>query len=492
MKVLLLRPIPRNERYGLGPFFRTEPLGLEYVAAAAEAAGAEARVVDLRFGRPVEHYLRRDRPRVVGIACMHSLEIEDTLALVRRVRAAAPEAFVILGGHSAAAFPAPLLVAGVDALCVGDGEQVVPELMRALAGRGTLSAVPGLLLRDGDGRFTATADAEPVDLDRVPLPARASVGAFRRHYACLQYRPTWLVETARGCPFRCSFCSVWPLYQRSFRMRSIDAVCRDLGAVGPHVFIADDLFWHQADRSRELARELRRRGVRKRWVLVQTRTDLAASHPDLLEEWRSFADQFDIFFGLEAATDACLAGLAKDTTVDRTVDGIRTAREYGYGVTGNFVVDPDWTEADFERLWAFVERERLHRAGYTILTPLPGTSHFETTRPRIRAVEWAQFDMHHLLWEPRLGVERFVDLYCETWRRSVLNLRGEKRWWQWVRQVQPQHLLFLARALRRTQRLMDPRCYLAEHRLATAESGDVVVHAVPATPTSGAAAALPR
>ena len=75
----------------------------------------------------------------------------------------------------------------------------------------------------------------------------------------------------------------------------------------------------------------------------------------------------------------------------------------GYGVTGNFVIDPDWTEADFERLWAFVERHRLSRAGFTILTPLPGTAYYKASSDRIRAVQWSQFDMHHLLWEPRLG-----------------------------------------------------------------------------------------
>jgi radical SAM superfamily enzyme YgiQ (UPF0313 family) len=232
--------------------------------------------------------------------------------------------------------------------------------------------------------------------------------------------------------------------------------------------VADDLFWHRADRSRELALELGRRGIRKSWALVQTRTDLVASHPDLLEVWRPFAGKIDIFFGLEAATDASLGGLSKDTTVDRTVEAIRVAREYGYGVTGNFVVDPDWDETDFQRLWAFVDEHRLHRAGYTILTPLPGTPYYEAVHDRIRASEWSQFDMSHLLWEPKLGARRFFELYCETWRRSVLNLSGEKPWWRWLREVKPQHVPFLMRMLYRTQRMMDPDYYLAEHRLAAA------------------------
>ncbi len=490
MNVLLLRPAPRNERFGLGPFFRTEPLGLEYVAAALEARGHRATVVDLRFGGTIERALARYRPAVVGVACMHSLEIDDSLDVARAVRRAAPDSFILLGGHSAAAFPGPLRCTEVDAIAVGEGERVTPDVVEALARRQPLREVHGLLLNarrhkgmdghggpprqgdnsDGADGFVATATADPVSLDEVPLPARHAVAVSYRNYACLQYRPTWLVETARGCPFRCSFCSVWPLYERSYRLRSIDAVCRDFASVGPHVFVADDLFWHRADRSRELARELQRRNVRKKWVLVQSRTDLVASQADLLEAWRPFADNIDIFFGLEAATDTNLDGLAKDTTVERTIDAIEVARQYGYGVTGNFVVDPEWDEIDFRRLWAFVDEHRLHRAGYTILTPLPGTPYYDSVRARIRAANWSQFDMSHLLWEPKVGAQRFFELYCETWRRSVLNLRGSKRWWQWIGDVKPQHLPFLMRALVRTQRLMDPRYYMSEHQLAPAET----------------------
>jgi radical SAM superfamily enzyme YgiQ (UPF0313 family) len=255
------------------------------------------------------------------------------------------------------------------------------------------------------------------------------------------------------------------MYDRGVRLRSIDSVCQDFAAAGPNVFVADDLFWYQPARSLALANELKRRGIRKRWVLVQSRTDLVARNPELLEAWKPIAQDFDIFFGLEAATDRGLAELTKDATVNLTVQAIETAREHGYGVTGNFVIDPDWDQSEFESLWAFVEQHGLSNAGFTILTPLPGTAYFEEMRPRIRASDWAQYDMNHLLWEPKLGAERFFELYCETWRRSVLNLRGRKSWRQWATQVSARDLPMLTRMLLRTQHMMRPRGYLREHRL---------------------------
>ena len=467
MHVLLLRPAPTNDRFGLGPFFRIEPLGLEYIAAALERQGHRATVADLRYSRSVDRLLRATRPAVVGIACMHALETDDVLDLANRVRRASPDAFIVVGGHSAAAFPSPFFTGSIDAICVDDGELVVPALATALDRRRSPSGVPGLLLRRRDGRFDKTEPPERTfALDEVPAPLRRDVDAWRRRYACLLFRPVWLIETARGCPFRCSFCSVWPLHDRGVRLRSIQSVCDDFEAAGPAVFVADDLFWFQPARSLELACALKRRGIRKRWLLVQSRTDLAASHPELLEAWRPLAQDFDIFFGLEAATDEGLAGLVKDTTVDRTVDAVGLARELRYGVTGNFVIDPDWAESDFERLWDFVDTHQLGRAGFTILTPLPGTAFFDQARPRLRALAWSQYDMHHVLWEPRLGARRFFELYCETWRRSILNLSGNKSWRDWARQVRARDLPLLTRMLLRSQRMMRPEALLREHLLA--------------------------
>src|SRR5262245_15494358 len=359
MHVLLLRPVPGNERFGLGPFFRIEPLGMEYIAAALEARGHRVTLTDLRFST-LERTVHRGRahgsPALVGIACMHALETDAVLALAARVRRAFPQAFILVGGHSAAAYPRPFLTADVDAICVDDGEVVVPRMVEALEQGRAIGEVAGLVLRDPErpeGFRQTEGETGAFKLDEVPVPARHHLTPWRSKYACLAHRPTWLVETARGCPFRCSFCSIWQLHDRTFRERGVDSVCKDFASVGDHVFVADDLFWHHASRSEAVAKELLRRGIRKQWVLVQSRVDLVARHPELLETWKPFAREFDIFFGLEAATNEGLQGLAKDTTVDRTSQAIAIARELGYGVTGNFVIDPAWDVADFERLWAF-------------------------------------------------------------------------------------------------------------------------------------------
>ncbi len=481
MNVLLLRPDPGNERFGLGPFFRVEPLGLEYVAAALSARGHAPAIVDLRFGHSVSAWVRETRPRMVGISCMHALEYDRIIETARQVRRASPESFILAGGHAAAAFPGPLQVPEIDAVCVDDGEEVVPAVADALEASRPLAEVPALLLRGRDGWAATAPLSDRTGLDEVPRPARDLVERDRRRYHCLLFRPVWLVETARGCPFRCSFCSVWQLYGRSFRERSIGAVVEDLATVGDAVFIADDLFWNHPERSLELALALRKAGVRKRWLLVQTRTDIVCRQPELLEAWRPIAKDFDIFFGLEAASDAGLASVTKDNVVSASVEAARISRSMGYGVTGNFLVDPDWDEAQFEELWDFVAREGFQRAGYTILTPLPGTELYQKLAPVLAGQPWFKYDMHHVLWEPRLGTRRFFELYAETWRRSILNTSGEKRWIDWMRQVRPAEVPYLTRVLMRTQRMMKASAYLREHESAQRTSPVAPAQALPAS-----------
>ena len=79
--------------------------------------------------------------------------------------------------------------------------------------------------------------------------------------------------------------------------------------------------------------------------------------------------------------------------------------------------------------------------------------------------------MHHLLWEPKLGAARFFELYAETWRRSILNIGGNKSIFAWMKQVKPAHIPYITRVLLRTQRMMKAAAYLAEHREAIKVKG---------------------
>jgi len=452
VRVLLLRP-RTHERFGLGPFFRVEPLGLEYLGAALEADGHHVEIVDLRLGRL---NVRGKQPDLIGISCIHSVDVPETLRLARELKRRFRSAYVMVGGHAAAAAPASLSSPHVDAVGLGAGERSVRELARVIAGGASPSSLPGFAFR---GRDLLRASGGGGDVDPTLLPARRLVARHRSGYRCVHRSPIWALETGRGCPFRCAFCAVGRA--DSYQPRDLASVCRDFESVGRDVFIVDDLFFYPRERSHALARALGASGTRKRWLLAQTRADTVARSPGLLEAWRPLSESFDLFFGFEAATDEELSRLRKDSTIADTEEAVRSARSLGFGVTGNFVVDPDWDETDFERLWGLLERLRLDRVGFTVLTPLPGTSYFEQAKPRLVDGDLGRFDMHHVLWEPKLGRRRFYELMVESWKKNVLaSSHAPRRWRKWFRGVGLRDALALAGVLYRTQRLMDVDAYL--------------------------------
>lgn len=466
--VLLVRPRSPNERFGLGPFFRVEPLGLEYVAATLRAEGHRVELVDERFAPPLRQIVQRTQPDLVGISCMHTVDIPTTLAAAQAVKAVSPTLPVVVGGHVVALYQDPFFAQTIDALALGDAESTLPRFMQMWFSRESEDAPPGFWVRRTPGVGANCFERGPLhradsDLNRIVRPARELVAPIRSKYLCVHKQPLWAMETARGCPYRCSFCSTSLRNQRKFYQRNLEHVERDFLETGSNVFIVDDLFFYPPARSLELAQRLARTGTKKGWLLVQTRLDTVARHPEVMQAWRGLAENIDLFFGFEAPSNDQLQGLSKDMSIDATEEGVRVARHYGYGVTGNFVVDPDWGEREFGAMWSMVDRLKLSRLGYTILTPLPGTPLFDQLLPRLVERDWSKWDMHHLLYEPKLGRQRFFELFVECWKRNVLSAdHAIPKLARWVRGLSPAQVLVLLRVLWRTQRMLSVANYLDE------------------------------
>ena len=171
MNVAFLKP-PIGGILGLEMLTFVEPLGMICVAAQLEEAGHRCAVFDLRIDGE-EKGLARCRefaPQVVGLQCNFTTERRRTLRLVRQVKGMLPEAFIVIGGHDASREPEWFIGEGVDAVAIGDGEEVMPPLVEALERGGDLRQAPGLLL-NVDGRPVATGCA-PCAPTSTPTPCR--------------------------------------------------------------------------------------------------------------------------------------------------------------------------------------------------------------------------------------------------------------------------------------------------------------------------------
>ena len=419
MKAAFLKP-PIGGILGLEMLTFVEPLGLECVAAALEEDGHECLIVDLRIDSLEPGMAKIDafEPRLIGVQCNFTTERNRTVKLTRQLRQRYPEAFLVVGGHDASRDPEWFDDRSIDAVTVGDGEEVIAALVDALDGHGDMRKAPGLYLNTPDGQLVTGPAPSRRHIDELPLPARHLIKEYAPHYYINFRKPLALMETARGCPFKCNFCSVWKFHESTFREKSPERVVEELGQIeAPNIFITDDIFWMNVKRGRELAKQIKASGIKK-YFTVQTRTDIICRFPELIEMWRDCGD-LAIFLGVEKVDDEGLAAVNKSNKAVNNVRALEILKDLGVGFTCNFIVDPDWDRDDFTRLKEWIAKMGAYNSGFTVLTPLPGTDLWDEASQAVVAEDWEMFDIIHTVLPTKLPLEEFYREFSDLWKWTL-------------------------------------------------------------------------
>ncbi len=426
MKVSFLKP-PTGGIIGLEMITFVEPLGLECIGGGLEEEGHDCQIVDLRIDgleRGIEKCVRFE-PRIVGVQCNFTTERFRTLVVTSAIRRALPDALIVVGGHDASRDPSWFCHPTIDVVAVGDGEEIMPLLAETYDAKSDLSQVPGLMLvTDAGPQFTRSAPARE-EIDELPMPARHLIAEYADSYYINFRRPLALLETARGCPFKCNFCSVWKFHDSSFREKSPQRVVAELQQIeAPNVFITDDIFWMNVRRGEELAEAIQAAGIRK-FFTVQTRSDIICKFPHLIEKWKG-CGPLNVFLGLEKIDDEGLESVNKGNSAENNERALRILEELGVGYTPNFIVDPDWRREDFENLRQWISRTGAFNSGFSVLTPLPGTDLWDEVKQDVVTDDWELFDIAHSVLPTNLPLDEFYNEYAGLWRHAM-QVRYEHR-----------------------------------------------------------------
>ncbi len=426
MKISFLKA-PVGGIIGLEMITFVEPLGMECVAGGLEPEGHECQIVDLRIDG-VEagmEKVRRFEPQVVGLQCNFTTERYRMLRLAKQVRQEMPGTLILLGGHDASRDPRWFHHPWIDVVAIGDGEEIMPLVARAFDEGKDLRDIPGLMINAPDGPvFTGPAPARR-DIDELPMPARHLIDEYANEYYINFRRPLALLETARGCPFKCNFCSVWKFHESTFREKSPERTVAELEMIeAPNVFVTDDIFWMNVKRGRAMARALRESGIKKHYT-IQTRSDIICKFPELIEMWKD-CGQLSIFIGLEKIDDAGLDSVNKSNTAENNDRAIEILRDLDVGYTPNFIVDPSWGREDFDNLKRWIDRTGAYNSGFSVLTPLPGTDLWDEVGDDVVTEDWELFDIAHAVLPTRLPIDEFYREYAGLWQHA-LDVRYEVR-----------------------------------------------------------------
>ena len=458
MRVLLVKPWARlRPILGLQAFQFLEPVELAYLAAVVPREHM-IEALDLRRSRRPEATFRRAlarfRPDLIGFTG-YTHEASAVRRLAAIARRDLPGARTVVGGHHATVAAADYQLESVDAVVRGEGCGPFAEIVRRCARGEDLTGIGNVLL-PGAGWDEAAATTWPRYPDPASLPTpRRDLWDFHA------YRSVWVSETAKpwtrlfppvavvrtsfGCTMKCSFCIVPLLCGGQHLNRPVKAVVDEIAALPvEHIYFCDDENFLDEAFSAELAAELARRRVRKRYFAWARATTVNRS-PELMRIWREVGLDA-AFLGFEFPSDEELRDAHKGASVaanERALDILRSA---GVAVHAGFMLQTEYGEGEFDRLRRYVGSLPPAQFSFTVCTPSPGTADWGAMRSRMCVpAPYDLYDCMHPLVATRVPLRRFARLYADLARDGIrrIPMRQERR------PLRPSDMIKVVRAERR-------------------------------------------
>lgn len=277
LKIILIVP-PATVMEDRSYFNLNFPLGLGYIAAILEKASYNVIILDTIAENvwqelPVENNPRliqvgmtfdeiRDvvtelNPDFAGITSMFSTQAKNAYRVAEIIKSVNKNIKVIFGGAHATAEPEKVLInKNVDFVVLGEGENAIVPLLKAIEKGKQLDTLESIAFRNRESEIILKPRKTFVDVNNLPYPARhlfqmeKYFSAGQRHgmrkSKGIKYRSISIL-TSRGCPFKCSFCSAYQLFGRKYRTRDAEDVLNEIDELvnvykAEDIYLADDQF----------------------------------------------------------------------------------------------------------------------------------------------------------------------------------------------------------------------------------------------------------
>jgi len=382
MKILLIAPdieskFARSKRGFKIPYPITfSTCGLQLLGALTPP-GHSIRIVDETLGEKVDFDGGYD---LVGISMMTTQSSRGyKIADEFRLRGVT----VVGGGYHPSVLPEEALE-HFDAVTVGEGEYTWKELLSD-AEAGTLKKI--------------YQSDRLVDMKDIPWPRRDLVRD--RRFGVKNF-----IQTSRGCPQKCSFCSIIKFFGYTYRNRPVDDVINEIkhlkktGALKWNmVFFSDDNIVGNPTYAKELFKALI--PLKVKWG---SQCSIAIAKDTELLQLARESGCVALAIGLEAVTDQSLILANKNMgSAHWYVEAIALIHSYKIAVFGLFIFGFDSDDRTvFDKTFEFVEKNHLEYAMFSVLTPLPGTSFYDEFKQsgRLLHERWADYDFQHVVFKP--------------------------------------------------------------------------------------------
>lgn len=346
------------------PSLRQEINGSMLLATKLLQNGFDVKI--LRFGefesyeKNYPEFIREITARILEIApkCVSFYSLSNlyhaVLRIAREIRLQSPQTHLVLGGPQATltALETMKAMEFIDFVCTGEGENTVVPFFRALLreeGKG-LGEISGLFYRQNGSVLCGRAPVPQTDLETLPywddrllLP---NMGAGEADISSDQYFMP--IDTGRGCPFQCTFCSTSYVWNRKYRLKSAKRIIEDIRyyqqKFGIHSFdVAHDAFTVNEKLVTELCDHIKESGLDIKWK-CSTRIDCISK--ELILKMKE-AGLSHISLGVESGSRRMQESLKKRLDLTAIKPMVQFLQENGIEVTLLFMYGfPDETEEE--------------------------------------------------------------------------------------------------------------------------------------------------
>ncbi|MCO5143615.1 MAG: cobalamin-dependent protein [Oligoflexia bacterium] len=397
-----------------------EPLGLELIGASVKGLH-EVRLVDLEVAPDdLEKVITEFQPDILGVTS-EIVHRNSALVVVKKIKEKFPKCLTVVGGHHPTMCPEDFSFPFVDLICIGEGVETFREICSLVEVKNyNFSNIRGLAIPSGPNSVTFTPKRpQPLDMNSYPYPNRELTKKYRNKYFYLFEKSVAAIRTSFGCTHHCTFCSVRVYSNGKFIPRSAELVFDEIKSIKEDfIMFCDDHSFIDPERMRTLAELLLKNNIKKRYF-AYARTDSIVKHKDVYALWAK-AGLSLVMSGLEAIDETALKRAGKQTSADINEKAVQIAAELGFHISAGFLVEPDFTREDFEKIDKYVStRPSILLTEYTPLTPFPGTPLHRQIKEKLLTENPALFDLQHLVLPTKLKPKELYSLQFEYYGRSV-------------------------------------------------------------------------